>query len=316
MKAVVYRSYGGPEALEIAEVARPEPKCGELLVRVWAAALNPFDWKVLRGDFRIVTGWRMPRRIGVDFAGTVEAVGPNTSGFVVGDRVLGAVSPLSGKRGALAEWACAKASEVASLPGRLSFEAGAALPVAAVSARECLRQGRVAAGQKVLVIGATGGVGSFCLQLAKLRGLRVTAVCREHHVPLARSLGADTAIAYDRSDPLKVAERFHLVADIAARYSFSATAHLLEPGGTYVTTVPGPKVFWDVLRTRLAGSRRAAFISARPNSATIAEAARLAADGQLQPTIASIFTLADIQAAYRLSMTGHTPGKIVVRLGA
>lgn len=317
VKAIVYRHYGGPERLETAEVSVPKPRRGELLVRVRAAALNPIDWKIMRGDFRWVTGGRMPRGIGMDFAGTVEAAGGGVDGFSSGQRVLGIITSVRSGNGSLAEFVCARASDIAPMPDALSFETAASLPGAGVSALACLQAGGPRRpGSAFLIVGATGGVGSFCVQLAKLRDLRVTAVCREENAALARELGADAVIAYDRSDPLRSGDRFDVILDVAAQYSFARCAHLLASRGTYVTTIPGPKPVWDWLRTAFLGTRRARFIFARPSAGPIGEIARLAADGKLRPLIGRTFPLAAAQAAYAELMTGHTRGKIVVTVPA
>jgi NADPH:quinone reductase-like Zn-dependent oxidoreductase len=191
MKAVVYDRYGPPEVLEIRDVAKPDPKDREVRIEVRAASVNPLDWRVMRGTpflVRVMMGLRKPRdpRFGVDVAGRIDAVGRDVTGLQPGDSVFGTCT------GAFAEYACAKASEVVAKPDGVTFEQAAALPVAGVTALQGLRdRGRVRPGQKVLINGAAGGVGTFAVQIAKWLGAEVTAVCSTRNVDMARSLGAD-----------------------------------------------------------------------------------------------------------------------------
>ncbi len=198
-KAAVYDRYGAPGALELRDLPMSPLQAGELLVKVVAAAVNPVDWKIMRGDFRLVSGRRFPRLIGADFSGTVATVGAGVADYAVGDAVFGTINPLSGKRGCLAEFIVVQPAEIVRKPENVSFADAATLPIAGVSALDCLdRLGQAQRGQRLLVTGAAGGVGAFIVQLAKLNGLHVTGVCRECNGEWVCGLGADTIIAHDR----------------------------------------------------------------------------------------------------------------------
>jgi NADPH:quinone reductase-like Zn-dependent oxidoreductase len=313
VKAVVYARYGGPEVLEVRDVPQDPPTDDEVLVQVRAASLNPIDWKIMRGDLKLVTGRRMPRRAGCDFAGVVVALGRAATGFNVGDAVFGKVAARSGRQGSFAEFVCAPEAEVCLKPAEISFAEAAALPIAGVSALDCLRRlGGARSGQRVLIIGAAGGVGSFSVQLATLWGLRVTAVCHSSNTERVRQLGANDVVAYDREDPLTRREVFDLILDLAAKYSFGRCAHLLTARGIYVNTMPGPRTLFDAFRTRFFGGRRARVLMAKINRAALEELAGLVACGQIKADIGATFRRDEIRAAYELSISGHARGKIVV----
>jgi NADPH:quinone reductase-like Zn-dependent oxidoreductase len=315
MKAIVYARFGGPDALELRDVPQRDPKPDEVLVRVQAAAINPIDWKILRGEYPFLAGRRLPRRTGSDFAGRVIATGAGIRRFRVGDAVLGTLNPFSSREGSLAESLCIPETTLARRPETLPVAEAAALSVAGVSAHDCLRRlGGARAGQRVLIIGATGGVGMFCVQLAKLWGLHVTAVCREANVAFARELGADDVIAYDVEDPLRLNASFDLIVDAAAKHTFSRCAHLLTARGTYVNTLPGPRMFFDAFRTSLFGRRRARFLIAQMTAPVIETLAQLAATRKIKVVVGHTFRLEEARAAFELSRSEHARGKIVVTI--
>jgi NADPH:quinone reductase-like Zn-dependent oxidoreductase len=315
MKAIVYSRFGGPEALELRDMPEPQPRENELLIRVHAAGLNPVDWKLLRGEFRFMARGPWPRRAGMEFAGRVIAVGSRVLRFKVGDAVHGALDPFKSPNGCFAEIVCARESEAASIRDGLSFSEAAVLHGAGISALDCLRRlGEARAGQRVLIIGASGGIGTFAIQVAKLWGLHVTAVCRESAIDLVRQLGADAVVAFDLVDPLRLGERFDLIVDAAAKYHFSDCAALLTDRGIYVNSMPGPRTFFDALRTRIVGRRRARFLMVQVNQDSIAEIGRLAAERKIKAIIGHTFPLAQARAAYELSLAGHVRGKIVIKV--
>ncbi len=244
MKAVVHRCYGAPEVAELREVEKPTPKDDEVLVKVQAAAVNPLDWHEMRGEPYIVrasNGFGAPKdgRLGVDFAGTVEAVGKDVKRFKAGDEVFG------GRGGAFAEYVVVRESRnVVHKPANLSFEQAAAIPVAAVTALQALRDdGKVQAGQKVLINGASGGVGTFAVQIAKHYGADVTAVCSTRNVELVRSLGADRVIDYKTTDFTQGDERYDLIVDMVGNHGVFALKDVLQPEGRLVI-VGGPAGKW------------------------------------------------------------------------
>src|SRR5438046_6851597 len=264
MKAIVYCDYGLPN-LKLQEIEKPTPADDQLLVRVRAASVNPYDWHFVEGTPKIVrlvgVGVRKAKdtRLGVDFAGTVEAVGKNVTQFKPGDDVFG------GRGGAFAEYVCARANRAVALkPANLTFEQAASVNIAGITALQALRdKGKIQAGQKVLINGASGGVGTFAVQIAKALGADVTAVCSTKHVDLVRSLGADRVVDYTREDFTRLDERYDLVLDVAGSRGWRACRRVLAPKGT-VVLIGGPK------RNRLHTSARA-MPAARSSSWSLAE---------------------------------------------
>jgi NADPH:quinone reductase-like Zn-dependent oxidoreductase len=231
MKAAVYTRYGPPEVLRINDLETPVPKDDEVLLRVRAASVNPYDWHFMRGIpyfLRIGAGLLKPKatRLGVDVAGQVEAVGSKVNGFKPGDKVFGTC------RGAFAEYGCACESSFAIKPDNLSFEQAASTPIAGLTALQSLRdKGHIQSGQKVLINGAAGGVGTFAVQIAKSFGAEVSAVCSTRNVDMVRSVGADHAIDYTREDFTRSGQRYDLIFDLVANHSLRACRRVLNPEG-------------------------------------------------------------------------------------
>src|SRR5207249_7728354 len=233
MKAIVYSNYGSPDVLKCEEIEKPVPKDNEVLIRVRAASLNPVDGHLMRGPLplRPMTGLRKPRnaRLGVDVSGHVEAVGRNATQFKPGDEVFGAC------RAALAEYACASESRLVVKPNKVTFEQAASVPVAGLTALQGLRdKGQIQPGQKVLINGAAGGVGTFAVQIAKSFGADVTGVCSTRNVDMVRSIGADHVIDYTREDFTRSGQHYDLIFDLVANHSFSARRRVLKPRGIYI----------------------------------------------------------------------------------
>lgn len=236
MKAVVYREYGSPDVLQIDEIKKPAPGDDQILIKVHAVSINPLDWHFIEGTPYIMralgVGLRKPKdpRLGVDFAGRVEEVGKNVTQFKPGDEVFG------GKTGAFAEYICARADKAIALkPANISFEQAAAVPIAAVTALQGLRdKGHIQRGEKVLINGASGGVGTFAVQIAKSFGAEVTGVCSAKNLDLVRSLGADYVIDYTKTDFTKEGKRYDLILDNVGTQSLSGFRSALEPKGTCV----------------------------------------------------------------------------------
>ena len=319
MRAACRTRYGSPEAIELTEVERPELTDDGVLVRVHAAALNRLDWYWLTGAPWIArpdTGFFTPKSplLGVDFAGTVEAVGPETEGFKPGDEVFGE------RKGALAEYLCAS-SAVALKPANISFEQAAATPLGGLTALQGLRdKGNVQAGQQVLIQGASGGVGTFAVQIAKWLGAEVTAVCSTPNVEQARSLGADHVIDYTREDFTRGERRYDVVFDNAGTRSWKDTRRVLAPdakvvliGGPKQNRVVGP--LGHMVGARLASARcsqEAIFALCKPNREDLKVLAELLEQGTIVPAIDRRFALADVADALRYQGEGHPRGKVVV----
>ena len=220
MKTIQFNAYGGPEQLILAEVPTPQPGPGQVLVEVAASAVNPIDWKLHSGLLRWVRPVRFPATPCFDFAGEVKALGPQTSGFKPGERVFGML-PMRAY-GAAAEYLAVDAAYVAAMPGNLSFQEAAGLPLAGMTALQALRdQGRLAANQRVLIVGASGGVGHYAVQIAKALGAQVTGVCSTRNIDLVRSLGADAVIDYTRNEAMSQHGPFDLIFDTVMSQAFS-----------------------------------------------------------------------------------------------
>lgn len=323
MQAVQYRCYGGPEVLERVQLPKPVPGPDELLVRVEAAGVNPLDWHFMRGKpylMRLMSGIGAPKdsRLGVDFAGTVEAVGANVTRFAPGDEVFG------GANGAYAEYlVVAEDRAVVRKPAGVSFDEAAVAAIAGVTALQGLRDhGRLQAGQKVLVNGASGGVGTFAVQIAKAYGAEVTGVSSARNHDLLLAIGADHVIDYRTEDFTQGGQRYDLILDMISNHSLLALRHVLEPDGVVVRVGDADAGDWlGVLAGPLENLVVAPFIDpdavgfiARLDAADLAELARLMQQGQLAPAIDRRYPLEQVPEAIRYSEEGHARGKIVIEV--
>jgi NADPH:quinone reductase-like Zn-dependent oxidoreductase len=322
MKALVYERYGPPDVLELREVDTPAIVDAEVLVRIHAASVNPVDWHTMTGTpylVRLESGLRKPKRamLGVDFAGTVEAIGRNVTGFQPGDEVFGA------KNGAFAEYVSVREDRaVAQKPANMTFEQAAAVPVAAISALQGLRdKGQIQSGQRVLINGASGGVGTFAVQIAKSFGADVTGVCSTRNVDTVRSIGADQVIDYTQEDFTRSEQRYDLLLDIAGNRSWSDYRRILDEKATLVV-VGGPKgnrwigPLSQAVKLRvnsLAGSRRvvAPFL-AKIKKEDLVVLQKLLEAGTLTPVIDRQYELSGVSEALRYLGEGHAQGKVVI----
>lgn len=325
MRAIVCRTTGRPDDLRLQEIEKPVAADDGLVVRVHASSVNPVDFFPLTPvayRARWFRGLGRPEPVipGTDFAGTVESVGPAVTQFKPGDAVFG------GHPGAFAEYvSIAERGPVVHKPGNVSFQQAAALPVAAVTALEAVRDhGRIGAGQAVLINGASGGVGSFTVQLAKIFGGEVTAVCSPRNLETARSLGADRVIDYTSEDFAKRRERYDVLLDIAGSHSWSESVRVLKPKGTYVlvgasrhTVYGGSRAIMHILRTRMASlfsRRKFAFFIAKLLKDDLAYLGELVAAGTLKPVIAREYKLNQVPEAMNDMGAGHMRGKLVICL--
>jgi NADPH:quinone reductase-like Zn-dependent oxidoreductase len=321
MRAIVRHAYGPPDVLRLEDLDKPDVADDEVLVRVRAASVNPADWHFMTGTpllVRLGGGLRGPKRerLGVDFAGTVEAVGSNVTQFKPGDDVFGA------RDGAFGEYVAVREDRsVVPLPANVSFEQAAAVPVAAVSALQGLRdKGRIQAGHRVLINGASGGVGTFAVQIAKTFGAHVTGVCSTRNVDVARSLGADRVIDYTQEDFTAGDQRYDLMLDIAGNRSWSDCRRVLEPHAI-VVMVGGPKgnrllgPMSRLVKSRLAAlpnSQKVMFFLAKLNKADLLVLSELLEAGRVTPVIDRRYGLTDTADALRYLGEGHAQGKVVI----
>lgn len=318
MRAAVVDGYGGVERLQVKESEPPgEPGTGEVLVRVRASSVNPLDSKIRMGQLRFVLPAKFPLIPGFDLAGEVEAVGPEVTRFAPGDAVFGQTGGRHG--GACAELALVLESALAAKPETLSFEDAAAIPMGGLTALQALRdQGELAAGEWVLIHGASGGVGHFAVQIAKIIGARITAVASGRNQELLRELGAERTIDYQTQNFLEDEGTYQVVFDAAGKSSYHLCAPLLADKGVYVTTQVGPGTFFSVATTRVRNlfgeDRRARMVNVHPRAADLELLGRWIREGRLSPEIDQIFSLGEIRLAFEALESGHTRGKIVVRI--
>ncbi len=320
MKAVVYSRYGAAEVLQPAEVPTPVPKDNEVLVKVQAASVNSWDWDLVTGKpllYRLLFGIFRPRYpiIGSDIAGRVEAVGKDVTQFKPGDEVFGDIS--GSGFGAFAEYACAPAKVLALKIPSMTFEQAAATPQAGVLALQGLRQGQLAAGQKVLINGAGGGVGTFAVQMAKVAGAQVTAVDRADKLDLLRSLGAAHVMDYRREDFTKTAHTYDLILDMVAWHSVADCRRALNPGGRYV--IVGGKV-GALIKTATLSSwskpegKQVGLLVHKPNAKDLHELNLMFRAGTVVPVIDRLYPLSETAEAVRYLGEGHVRGKVVITL--
>ena len=321
MKAIVYTRYGPPDVLQFQEVATPVPADDEALIKLYAASVNTLDRGGMRGPLfarPMIGGLLKPKHkiLGSDIAGRVEAVGKHVKQFQPGDEVFGAKAWFGPRRlGGFAEYVCAVEHSLVLKPANISFEEAAAVPVAAITALQGLRdKGRIQAGQKVLIDGASGGVGTFAVQIAKAFGAEVTAVCSTRNVDTARSIGADHVIDYTREDFTRSGQRYDLILAANAYHSILDYRRALSRDGIYVWA--GGKVSPQVMLLgpllSLIGRKKIRFFLAKLNKTDLVFLRDLLAAGKIVPVIARRYPLSDVAEAIRYLEEGHAQGKVVI----
>jgi NADPH:quinone reductase-like Zn-dependent oxidoreductase len=320
MKAIVHTKYGSPDVLQFKEVEKPAPKDDEVLIKVYAASANANDWRLLRGKpflMRLNLGLLKPKHmiLGADVAGRVEAVGSNVKQFQPGDEVFGDISGYG--RGAFAEYVCVPEQALVLKPSNMTFEEVAAVPTAAVTALQGLRdKGQIQPGQKVLVNGASGGVGTFAVQIAKAFGAEVTAVCSTRNVDMVRSIGADQIIDYTQEDLTQNGQRYDLILAANGYHSISAYKRALSPKGTYVMSGGSmAQVFQAMLLGPLfsmTGRNKMGNLLARPNQMDLVFMKELLEGGKVVPVIVRRYPLSKVPEALRYVEEGHAQGKVVI----
>ncbi|MEI6778120.1 MAG: NAD(P)-dependent alcohol dehydrogenase [Chloroflexales bacterium] len=320
MQAIVYTHYGSPDMLQLTEVATPTPRDDEVLVKVYAASVNAADLHLLRAEpflIRLMSGLLKPKHtiLGADIAGRVEAVGRNVTQFQPGDAVFGDISGCGW--GGFAEYVCAREDALVLKPANLSFAQAAAVPMAAVTALQGLRgKGHIQAGQKVLINGASGGVGTFAVQIAKSFGAEVTAVCSTRNVERVRAIGADQVIDYAHEDFTRGAQRYDLILAANGYHAISDYRRVLTPTGTYVMSGgTNAQLFEAILQgpwISMTGSQTMGNMLARPNHADLAFINDLLEAGHVVPVIDRQYLLREVPDAIRYLEAGHAQGKVVI----
>jgi NADPH:quinone reductase-like Zn-dependent oxidoreductase len=314
MRAAIIAHYGPPNVFEIRDVPQPEVAPGKVLVRVHAASVNPVDWRIRNGSLRFVLPVRLPLVLGYDIAGVVVEVGPGVSEFKPGDEVFAYLDSFL-RGGGYAELALASRRVLAPKPGSLSFVEAAAVPLAATTALQALRDyGQIHSQSHVLVNGASGGVGTFAIQIAKMFGAEVTGVCGPSNVELVQQLGADRVVDYTKTDFTQEGRQYDIVLDAVAKSSYTACRRVLKPKGHYISTLPSPKQFLDLGLTWLLGGLRSHTFFARPDGSDLRHLKELIESGKVRPVIDRTFPLEEVAKAHELSQAGHARGKIVLEV--
>lgn len=325
MRAVVYHRYGSPDVLEYRETGTPAPGAGEVLVRVRAASVNPYDWHFVRGTpifIRLLTGLRGPRseRVGADAAGVVAAVGPGVSRFRPGDAVFGVC------KGAFAEFARARETQLACMPEGASYEQAASLPIAGITALQGLRDcGRVQAGQRVLINGAAGGVGTFAVQIGKWLGAQVTGVCSTRNAELVRSIGADRVVDYTKEDFTQTSGEYDVIFDLVGNRGLKEMRRALNRAGTFVGCGGGgpERRSSELMGAMLGRFARAPFtrqkltgVFAKVNAADLGVLGELLGSGSIKPVLDKQYPLSETAEALRYVETCHARGKVTIAVGS
>jgi NADPH:quinone reductase-like Zn-dependent oxidoreductase len=325
MRAIVYEGFGSPDILRCQDIEKPTPKENEVLIKVRAASINPLDWKLMKGGpflVRLLLGLGKPkiRRPGVDVAGEVEAIGRNVEQFKPGDEVFGTCL------GAFAEYAASASafgikSVLVKKPENVTFEQAASVPVAALTALQGLRdKGRIQAGQKVLINGAAGGVGTFAVQIAKLFDAYVTGVCSTANVNMVRSIGADRVIDYKQNDFTQSGERYDIILDCVGNRSLSACRRVLNPKGILVLVGAPDRATGIVARVIGAlvwswfGTKKMIFFIARVNEGDLTLLGEFMTAGKMTPVIDKRYRMSEASEAFRYVEKAHARGKVVITL--
>jgi NADPH:quinone reductase-like Zn-dependent oxidoreductase len=308
MKAIRIHAYGGPEVLEYEDAPRPEPGSGEILVRVHAAGINPVDWKIRAGHLKDYLHYQLPWILGWDLSGTVEACGPGVTGWEWGDEVYS--RPDIARNGAYAQYITVRPSEIAAKPKTIDHIHSAAIPLAGLTAWQALFDtGGLQAGQRVLIHAAAGGVGTFAVQFAKNKGAYVIGTASGRNQAFLKELGVDQPINYETQRFEDVVHDVDLVLDTLSGDTQTRSWKVLKPGGILVSILNQPSA-----EQANAHRVRTGYVFVQPNSSQLAEIAQLVDAGKVKPIVETILPLAETRKAHELNETGHTRGKIVLRV--
>jgi NADPH:quinone reductase-like Zn-dependent oxidoreductase len=326
MKAIVCTRYGSPDVLRYEEVQKPGPGDNDVLIKIRAAALNAADWHVMRGSpyfMRFIFGFKKPKYqiLGADASGVVEEIGKNVTQFKIGDEVFGNLFQ-EGKAergfGAFAEYACAPEKAFVLKPANITFEEAAAMPLASVSAFQALLKGEIKEGQKVLIDGASGGVGTYAVQIAKAFNTEVTAVCSTSKIPTMRSIGADHVIDYTKENFTENGKRYDLIVAANAFHPITHYKRVLSKSGAYVGVGGSMKSMMQgmALGPLLSNSKgkKLSFLAASSNHDHLLAVRDLAAFGKIKPVIEKVYELREVPEAMRYLEEGHVKGKLVIRI--
>jgi len=310
MKAIVFNKYGSVEELKLKDIQAPASRPGNVIVEVHSTSVNPLDFKIRRGELKFLSGFLKPKKqiLGFDVAGLITNIGPGVTAFKMGDPVF-AMTGLKG--GAYAELVSLPENFVALKPVNMSFQEAAAVPLASLTALQALRNmGNVSSGKEVLINGASGGVGTFAVQIAKALGAEVTGVCSPDNIDLIKTLGANKVIDYTRSDFTREKGKYDIIFDSVAKRNFPECREALKPNGLYITTVPkGRDIFHLIL-----GGKQVKFINVKANGNDLNFIKTLIEDGKVKSVIDRSFSLSQIAQAHSYAESGHSKGKNIIEV--
>lgn len=309
MKKVIYNQYGNFDDLQISEVEMPGIQADELLIKVKAVAINPLDWKKLEGQLKIITGKKFPKGIAFDFSGVIDKAGSNITNFEIGDEVFGTLDTMKGE--ALAEYIVVKKETIYKKPENVSFEVAAAILTGGTTATYLLNKSKVKTGDSLLINGASGGVGMIALQLAKIKGVNVTAVANGDGLNFIKKWNPDKTIDYKKEKVTNIPEKYNAIFELAGSLSFNQAKHLLKPKGTYVSTFPNPVDMLKAFFNNLFTAKKNIIIQATPSQEIFGEISEWLSKNTVEMPIAKTFPIAEFKEAYRFAKKGGAVGKVV-----
>ncbi|MEG3893062.1 NAD(P)-dependent alcohol dehydrogenase [Microcoleus sp. Z1_A1] len=311
MKAVAFDRYGSAEELQYRELSKPIAKSNELLVRVRASSVNPVDWKIRKGHLQLLTGFNFPRIVGSDISGVVVEVGGEVTKFQPGDEIYTFLNPING--GACAEYAAVPESDAAFKPKNITHAEAAGVPIAGLTALQSLRDlGVIQSGNKVLINGASGGVGTFAVQVAKAMNAEVTGVCSAKNREFVKSLGADFVVDYAEVDFTQQPEKYDIILDAVGTRTFAECEKVLQPEGVYISTLPILDNFAPMLTSWFISGKKAKLIVANANTSDLGALRELIESDKVEPIVDRTYSLQEVAAAHAYSETGRAIGKIAI----
>ncbi|MDE5071439.1 MAG: NAD(P)-dependent alcohol dehydrogenase [Trichodesmium sp. St5_bin8] len=311
MKAITINRYGSIDVLEYSEIQEPLITSNQLLVKIHATSVNPVDWKIRQGQLQLLSAFNFPIILGCDLSGVVLKVGEKVEDFKPGDEIYTFVNPLLG--GAYAEYIAVPANTVALKPKNMNYCQAAAVPVAGLTAFQALLDlGQIRPGKKILINGASGGVGTFAVQIAKAMKAEVIGVCSSKNITLVESLGADRVIDYNQDDFTKEFEQYDIIFDAVGKETFSSCENVLKSEGVYISTLPNLENLPSTLLTLFVPGKKSKLILVQPNPRDLIYLRKLIEDGLVKSVIDRTYKLAEIAAAHTYSEMNHAVGKIVI----
>jgi len=314
MKSFFINSYGGPEVMKYGDIPDPILTTRRILVQVKAVSINPVDYKIRQGDIRFITGSKFPKILGADFAGTGKEIRQFSGSFAIGDRVYGYLPLYKRQPGALAEYTVVQPQQIRQIPGSLTLEEAASLPIAALTALHGFRKCGSLQGKQILINGATGGVGHFAMQIARARGGVITAVCSTRNLELAKKFGAAEVIDYTRESFVQTGKKFDIIFDAYGKLTFSELVPALTPDGIYTTTLFTFSRIIPALRQRLTGRKKIVAANMRSRPEDYVELEKLIEQKLLRPHIEQTFPLSQAEEAFRILESGKARGKIIITI--